>query len=88
MLYVVDIYDEWHNIVYMKHFNTLEQAILSGERVLEQDETEQLCGFSIFDLNTGLIVVNKYHGKKLERIEKNEAARFELEITRFELMEI
>ncbi len=84
-IFNVDIYDEWHNLAGIKEFNNFKSALKSGLKILEQDKTEQLIGFGIFDKNDKTICT-KYHNKDIRYYNKkyNPNKKF----TRFEIMDI
>ena len=84
-IFYVDVYDEWHNLKGIKEFNNFKSALKSGLKVLEQDETEQLMGFGIFEKNDKIICI-KYHGRNI--VYYNKKYNPNRKISRFELMEI
>ena len=84
-IFKVDIYDEWHNLKGTKSFNSFEKAKLSGLKVLEEDKTEQLLGFGIFDKNDK-IICTKYHNEDMEFYNKNYIKQ--QKYNRFEIMDI
>ncbi len=83
-IFYVDIYDEWHDLKGIKEFNNFKSALKSGLKVLEQDKTEQLLGFSIW--KNDRIICEKYHNKDIKY--HNKKYNPNRKVSRFEIMEI
>ena len=83
-IFEIDIYDEWYNLKGTKKFKYFKDALKSGLKVLEEDKTEQLIGFSIWKNDRA--ICSKSHNKEIKYYNKKYNPN--KKITRFELMEI